>query len=132
MPSRRSAEAHRMTKHTTFDLALDPQRAALLIIDIQDRLALAMASETRDRVERNVVILCEAAGRFGIPVVVSEQYPKGLGPTTALVAKALHALPTPPHRLEKLEFSTVAAEGFDKLWHELRRDQWIVTGMETH
>ena len=103
------------------------ERCALLVIDVQDRLARAMAPETRDAVERNVTILLEAARRFAIPVVVSQQYPHGLGETTARVAAALDGL-TGLHRFDKIEFSACAAAGFPVL----EREQWIVTGMESH
>ena len=116
------------------DLAVARRRAVLVVIDIQDRLAQAMVPEVRDRVERNIGILCEAARRFEIPVVLSEQYPKGLGNTTARVAAAVEGLPA-LHRLEKMEFSVCDAAGFQphySLLTGLGRDQWIVTGMEAH
>ncbi len=119
---------------TVADLTVAARRSVLVVIDVQDRLAAAMA--TRDQVERNVVVLCEAARRFGVPVVVSEQYPKGLGPTTAGVAAAVEAVGGGVHRLEKLEFSVCDAAGFGPLVVSggplAGRDQWIVTGMETH
>jgi len=107
-------------------LQVNRERAALLVIDIQDRLAQAMIPEVRDRVERNVVILLEAARRFALPVVVSEQYPQGLGATTPRVLAALEAVPH--QKVEKIEFSACAAPGFPVI----EREQWIVAGMETH
>jgi len=112
-------------------LALSRRRAALVVIDVQERLAAAMPPETRERLERNVVVLIEAARRFGLPVVVSEQYPKGLGRTTPAVAAALDSLGE-VHRLEKLEFSVCDSDAFGPLYTRLGRDQWIVTGMEAH
>jgi isochorismate hydrolase len=109
-------------------IQINRQRAVLLVIDIQDRLAQAMPPEVRDQVERNVVILAETARRFGLPVDVSEQYPKGLGATTARVAAALEGDGMDVHRFEKLEFSACDATGFPVL----ERDQWIVAGMEAH
>src|SRR5688572_28206583 len=109
------------------DLTVARRRAVLVVIDIQDRLAQAMQPEVRDRVERNVGILCEAARRFGIPVVLSEQYPKGLGNTTARVAAAVEGMPD-LHRFEKLEFSVCDAAAFQPLASMLvglGRDQWI-------
>lgn len=108
-------------------LTLSPRRAALAVIDIQERLFAAMPEPAREQLERNVVILLEAARRFAIPVVVSEQYPKGLGHTMPRIAAALDAVPE-VHRLEKLDFALTDVPGFDL--HG--RDQWIVTGMECH
>ena len=68
---------------------LDPSTLALLIIDVQERLAAAMAPDAAAAVERNLITLAATAERFGLPVVVSEQYPKGLGRTTAAVTGAL-------------------------------------------
>ena len=68
---------------------LDAQEAVLLIIDVQTRLMAAM--EDRDRVCRNTGILLTAARELHIPVVVTEQYPKGLGPTVPEVAELASA-----------------------------------------
>jgi nicotinamidase-related amidase len=114
------------------ELALDPQRAVLLVVDVQERLVAAMPDETAIRAQKNIALLIEAARRFELPVLVTEQYPKGLGKTTEPVETALAALTTAPRRLEKLEFSACAASGFAAVWDDVRRDQWIVTGMETH
>jgi nicotinamidase-related amidase len=119
---------------TLTELAIAPRRAVLLVIDIQERLAPAMPPEAYARLERNVAVLIEAAKRFGIPVVASEQYPKGLGATCAPIAQALGDGAT-THRFEKLEFSVCDAEPFGPLYTSLKaagRDTWIVTGMEAH
>jgi len=86
----------------------------------------------RERLERNVVVLIEAARRFGVPVVVSEQYPRGLGHTTPAIAAAVETLGPNVERVEKLEFSVCENDGFGPISQRLGRDQWIVTGMETH
>jgi nicotinamidase-related amidase len=115
----------------TRELTIDPSRAALLVVDVQERLAAAMPADERAAVQRNVLILVEAARRLGIPIVASEQYPKGLGHTVPAVAEALAAVPG-VHRFEKLEFACPAAAPWSDIAGELRREQWIVTGMETH
>lgn len=112
--------------------ALSSRRAALLIVDIQDRLAAAMPEAVREQVERNVVVLIVAARRFGLPIVVSEQYPKGLGRTVPNLVAALEAGGGEVHKLEKLEFSVCDNAEFAATKRQLGRDQWLVTGMETH
>lgn len=114
------------------DLILDRSRAALLIIDIQERLAASMPDEALASAERNVAILTEAAERLELPVVKTQQYPKGLGPTTAAVTAACANLGPLLHELDKVEFNACAAAAFDPVWNELGRDQWIITGMEAH
>jgi nicotinamidase-related amidase len=110
-------------------LRLDPERAALLVVDVQERLWAVMDQDDRARCLKNVGILLELARRLGIPVVQSEQYPKGLGPTIAPIAEKIGA---GARRLEKVEFSCAAAPAWAPLWDELRRPQWIVAGMEAH
>jgi len=114
------------------DLRIDPSRAALLVVDIQDKLHAAMAAPSRQAVERNLPVLIELARRFELPVVVSQQYPKGLGVTIAVVDQALATVGDGLHRFDKLDFSVCATDEFARLWEPLGRDQWIVTGMETH
>ena len=63
-------------------MLLDAKRSALLVVDIQERLAAAIP-DAAAIIERTKILLA-AATRLGVPVVVSEQYPKGLGGTDAL------------------------------------------------
>src|SRR5207237_4029730 len=62
---------------------------------------------------------------------VSQQYPKGLGPTLPAIEEALAGAPK-LHRFDKLEFSAAACPAFAALSPTLARDQWIVCGMEAH
>src|SRR5690606_31280198 len=105
--------------------------AALLVVDIQERLAAAMPDEVREKVIRNTAVLIEAAKRFALPIVVSQQYPKGLGQTVAALEDGLRDAAN-VHRFDKLVFSAAATPELAALAPVLRRDQWIVTGMEAH
>jgi nicotinamidase-related amidase len=109
---------------------LSRDRAALLVVDIQERLAPAMPADVLAKLLRNTAILIDAARRLGLPIVVSQQYPKGLGTTVAAIEDALAG--TSPHRFDKVEFSAAACAQFAALAPQLRRDQWIVCGMEAH
>lgn len=115
---------------------LATRRVALLVVDIQERLCAAMPPDAVERVVKSTAILLEVARRLRLPIVVTEQYPRGLGPTVAPLAQALAAIaaeqPELLHRYEKLDFSAAAAPEFGPLWAKLGRDQWLVTGMETH
>jgi nicotinamidase-related amidase len=113
-------------------LALSRSRAALLVVDIQERLVAGMQEEIAAKVIRNTQILLECAARLALPVVVSQQYPKGLGPTVSPIGEALTVLGDRVHRFDKLEFSAVETPEFAALAPALRRDQWIVVGMEAH
>jgi len=117
-------------------MKLEPSRAVLLIVDIQERLGAAMPKKVLAQVERNVGILCEMARCFDMPIVVSEQYPKGLGKTTDGIEAALAASGERVRRFEKLAFGVCESSGFAPVWDDLGRaqwkNQWIVTGMESH
>jgi len=106
-------------------------RAALLVVDIQERLAPAMPEAVLAQLVKNTRILIETARRLGLPIVVSQQYPKGLGGTIAPIEEALAGAPH-LHRFDKLEFSAADCAAFAALAPALGRDQWIVCGMETH
>jgi nicotinamidase-related amidase len=101
---------------------LDRNRAALVVIDVQEAFRKAVADF--DRVAAETARLVQGARVLELPIVVSEQYPQGLGETVPEVAEHLEGIA----RVAKLCFSAAAAEGFD-----LRgRDQALVCGIETH
>lgn len=110
---------------------LDAASVALLIVDVQERLVAAMAPEVAAQVERNLITLAAAAARFALPVVVSEQYPKGLGRTTAAVAGALESVRGVCF-FEKVEFAATAAPAWAEAVGPIPRKTWLVAGMETH
>jgi len=110
---------------------LSRRRAALIVVDIQDRLLPAMPEAALADVMRNAQILIAAAAQLGLPIVVSQQYPRGLGTTARPIEDALAGAPA-VHRFDKLEFSAAAAPAFAQLAPGLGRDQWIVCGMESH
>ncbi len=112
-------------------MKLSTDRAALLVVDIQERLIPAMRADDVARVIKQTQILIQAARVLGLPIVVSQQYPKGLGATIAPIEEAL-AGAAQLHRFDKLEFSAAIAPAFVALAPQLKRDQWIVCGMETH
>jgi nicotinamidase-related amidase len=101
---------------------LERDRAALVLVDVQEAFRPAVGEF--DQVARNVAILAEGARILGLPVIVTEQYPRGLGETVPEVARAIQGLP----RLEKTVFSAARADGFDLDG----RDQALVCGIETH
>lgn len=103
--------------------------SALLIVDVQTRLAAAMPAEPRASVLRSAGILIESARALGIPILHTEQYPRGLGPTEASLGERLEGAAT---RLEKTAFSCCGAEGFDAAACADGRTQWILCGMEAH
>lgn len=106
--------------------ALVSDNAALVIVDIQERLAAVM--KKRQKVIDNCLHLIEAARLLEIPVLLTEQYPKGLGPT---VGEIRNALPESPP-IEKLDFSCCGEPAFMQAIRDTGRKKIILAGMETH
>ncbi len=101
---------------------LSAERAALLIVDIQESFRTAI--EGFDAVVARSAILAKAAALLELPIIVTEQYPHGLGATVAELSGALDGALL----LEKSSFSAAQAEGFALAG----RDQLIVCGIEAH
>jgi nicotinamidase-related amidase len=100
---------------------LDRQRTALLVVDEQEAFRAAIADF--DRVISATRTMVRAARILEVPVIVTEQYPRGLGHTVEEIAADLEgAVP-----LEKISFSATGAEGFDLG----SRDQVMLCGVET-
>jgi nicotinamidase-related amidase len=105
---------------------LDKNNTALVIIDIQERLAAVM--KMKDAVVNNCLHLIELAKMLDIPIVLTEQYPKGIGQTVEPIRNAL-----PEYRpIEKLTFSCCDEPSFPDAIRKLNKKTLIVTGMETH
>jgi nicotinamidase-related amidase len=100
----------------------------LVVVDVQERLFNAMDAERRDDMVANVKILVSAARRLDVPVLVTEQYPKGLGRTLPELRALLGD--TPP--FEKTAFSCCGADGFMDRMRALGADHVILTGIEAH
>jgi nicotinamidase-related amidase len=100
----------------------------LVVVDVQERLFNAMDAERRDDMVANVKILVSAARRLDVPVVVTEQYPRGLGRTLPELRALLGD--TPP--FEKTAFSCAGADGFLDRVRALGADHVILTGIEAH
>jgi nicotinamidase-related amidase len=110
-------------------LACDAARSQLIVVDIQEKLGSAMPEKVLGRVIRNTQLLLSTASALEVPVTVTEQYPKGLGPTDGRIAGSVPASAT---RVEKTRFSCVGAPGFDAITGRADRPQILLTGMECH
>jgi nicotinamidase-related amidase len=96
--------------------------AALVVVDVQE--AFRQAVLDFERVAHNTAVLIQGAQAMGVPIVATEQYPKGLGRTAPEVAEHLNGL----EPIEKTCFSAVRADGFDLG----ERKQALVCGIEAH
>jgi len=112
-----------MIAHLKADLTL----SQFVIVDVQSKLATAMPADAMQVVIKNCGILAQVSGMLGVPVIATEQYPKGLGNTVPELSAWLTAV----HPVEKTTFSCMAEPKFSR---QLTRDhtQVILAGMEAH
>jgi nicotinamidase-related amidase len=102
---------------------LERERAVLVVVDVQE--AFRKAVPDFEEVAEATGKLVRGTAAMGVPIVVTEQYPQGLGRTVPAVAGHL---PPGSEPVEKVRFSAAEAEGFDLGG----RDQALVCGIETH
>lgn len=107
-------------------MLMERASSSLLVVDVQDRLAPAMTN--RDQMETNVGVLLQAARRLDVPVLVSEQYPKGLGRTVS----GLTGLFREDVVIEKTAFSCVRDDTWKMRFDALGRRQAVICGIESH
>ena len=111
------------------DWRLTPEQAVMLLIDIQESFAPVI--DRFDGVAENCVRLSQAAVALNIPVVVSEQYPKGLGHTVQAIQDVL---PSTARVFEKTTFGCLSDAALQRCFEEFSafcRTQVIVAGVET-
>jgi len=109
---------------------LDRARSLLLVIDLQEGYRGKLLEEARTLAGARRLL--QAAAVLGVPVLLTEQYPKGLGATRAEIAECV---PADAARFEKTSFSCLGAPGLrERLAEhsEAGRDQIVVAGIETH
>lgn len=123
------SDASTRTPHVPSRVALDRDDTVLFVIDIQERLGAAMDPAKLERVVRNTGILIQTAKTLGLPVFVTEQYPKGLGRT---LPSLIELLPEGVVPVEKVAFSCGAVKELARDLFGSSRRQVLITGMETH
>lgn len=105
---------------------LDKGEALLVIVDVQERLAAVMGD--RERVLSNTIHLIETAKLLHIPILLTEQYPKGLGRTVSEIRDALPSY----EPFEKMAFGCCGEKGFAQSVAGTGKKKVILAGMETH
>lgn len=107
-------------------IGIDRKKLALVIIDIQDKLYPSI--HDKENMKENVIKLIEFSKIMNIPIILSEQYPRGLGKTIQEIKDALPGYE--PH--EKNTFSCCGEGGFEARLLELGIEAIAVTGIECH
>lgn len=105
---------------------LSAENSLVLIIDIQERLVAAL---NKDIIVKNAIKVASAAKLLNIPVILTEQYPKGLGHT---VDALKDALPDNSHIVEKTYFNALLENGMLNKIKSYGKKQIVIFGIETH
>ncbi len=101
---------------------LNQDNAILMVVDIQEKLLNAVFN--KEQVEKNAAIISKAASILGLPVFITEQYPKGLGATVETIKGNYY--------FEKTSFNALEdAELLNEI-EKCERKQIILMGIETH
>ncbi|HEV7768412.1 MAG TPA: hydrolase [Thermoanaerobaculia bacterium] len=110
-------------------MRLDRDQAVLVVIDVQEKL-MPVIDGAAD-VVRNIERLVRGCHILGIPVILTEQYVKGLGPTVESLRRVFEE--TSGYRpIEKSCFSAYGCEPFATTLASLGRNQVLIAGVETH
>ena len=105
---------------------LKRDEAVLVVIDVQDKLHRVIADA--HAAMRNVASIAKGARLLGLPVLVTEQYPQGIGSTVAEVKEAAGGAPV----IEKREFGGFSNDAFRKAIAPYANKTLILCGFETH
>ncbi len=105
---------------------LTVENSALLVVDVQEKLMRNI--HQREKLVDNLQKLIKGIQVLGIPILMSEQYPKGLGATIPEIAQLTPDIQPVP----KLSFSCLGDENFLKKLEMLGKKQVLVSGIETH
>src|SRR5262245_28291573 len=101
---------------------MSPADTALLVIDVQEKLV--PLTHHAERVIKGMAFLIAGAKLLGVPLEVTEQYPKGLGKTVAELAARLPAAP------EKVAFSCFAVPSVIEAFRQGARTKILLAGIE--
>jgi nicotinamidase-related amidase len=104
---------------------LNTQNTALLVVDVQEKLLRVMPDAPG--LLRNVGFILDVAQLLEIPIIVTEQYPQGLGPTHPNLATKIIS-----GRTTKVTFSCCGGTGFRDTLRQANKPNVLVVGMETH
>ncbi len=105
---------------------LNPKNSILLVIDIQEKFLPHIKDNAE--LKKKTSILIQAAKRLGIPMLITEQYPKGLG-ETALLLQEKSGYQKP---VVKDTFSCCGEQRFLSVLNDYKRTHIVVTGIEAH
>jgi isochorismate hydrolase len=118
-----------MTTQNNVSSLCDANNVCLIIIDVQAKLSSAMPESVIARLRKNTYILLNAANQLNVPVIVTAQYPKGLGPIEGFIADELT---DSARNFDKTRFSCFGADKLPEHLKQINKKQIILTGIEAH
>ena len=103
------------------------EQSAVVIIDMQEAFREKISDFTQTALQ--ISVMAQAANLLRLPILITEQYPKGLGPTAKEIKEVL---PPGVAIVEKTTFSSCGAQPFKKQLEEIESRQLLVCGIEAH
>ena len=108
------------------NIEIHHEKTGLLVIDFQEKLAKAMPQDVLGEAVRNTQNIMYLAHQMGMPTIITEQYPRGLGPTIDALSEWTQ------NALGKTHFSAWKDTDIRQALMSVDRERWIIVGMETH
>jgi nicotinamidase-related amidase len=103
------------------------ENTALVVVDVQERLVTAMDSKVYERIRNNIVKLIKGCKVLNVPIIVTQQYTKGIGGTVSEIVEEAGS-----EYIEKMSFSCCGEQSFVDALRRKGIKNVILTGMETH
>lgn len=107
-------------------IILKKETSALLIIDLQEKILPVIRNV--DNVIENTIKLIKGFKTLNLPIYFTEQYPKGLGPTSSKILSELKGY----NAIQKMNFSCFGAEDLFTELRSKKLHQIIISGVESH
>ena len=107
---------------------LDQKTTVLALVDFQEKMIPAIPAEIATNGVKNATLLAQGARLFNIPILLTEQYPRGLGPTVPELRQVIPDI-TP---IEKVIFSSYRVPEFRQVLERLQLKQVLLCGIEAH
>ena len=106
---------------------LDRDQVIMVVVDVQEKLVPAMNERVCGRVVQHINMLLEGFSAMDLPIIATEQYPRGLGHTIAELDESATR-----QCIEKVSFSCCGESNFMEALGETGRKQVLLVGMEAH
>lgn len=120
---------HQPHQEVTFSSLVDAEACGLLVVDVQDKLWPSI--HDKDTVGKRIIQAIEVAGHLGLPILVTEQYVKGLGTTIPAVKATLERFGA-YKPIEKTAFSCLGEPEFCDVFDDMNLETMAVVGIESH